>query len=163
MQIRLAGTVPESIVDGPGYRFAIFAQGCPHKCPGCQNPHTHDFAGGELHDTENIIGSVKNYPLTDGITFTGGEPFCQPEAFLELAKALKDYSIYCFTGYNFEELLSNENTAVKELLGCIDVLVDGRFIEEEISHELKFKGSKNQRELNCKESVKQGKAVILSV
>ena len=159
MKIRLAGIVPESIVDGPGYRFAIFAQGCPHKCYGCHNPHTHDFDGGTLHDTDKIIEAVKNYKLTDGITFTGGEPFCQPEAFAELAEGLKDYNIYCFTGYSFEELLNNENPDVRALLERIDILVDGRFIESEMHHELKFKGSKNQRTLDCKESMKQERVV----
>jgi anaerobic ribonucleoside-triphosphate reductase activating protein len=161
MEIRLAGIVPESIVDGPGYRFAVFAQGCPHKCRNCHNPHTHDFDGGALHLIADIAESVKKYQLTDGVTFTGGEPFRQPEAFLHLAKALRDYNIYCFTGYDFEELLNMENPAVSELLQHIDVLIDGRFDETQTSHELKFKGSKNQRILNCKESIKQGKAVVL--
>ena len=168
MQIKLAGIVPESIVDGPGYRFAVFAQGCPHNCAGCHNPHTHDANGGKIYDTEKIINQIYEYPLTDGVTFTGGEPFCQPEEFSELAKRLNEapapqrHNIYCFTGYNFEDLLKSENPAVYELLGRIDVLIDGRFIREQMSHELKFKGSKNQRVLDCKESLKQGKAVVLS-
>jgi len=161
MQIRLAGIVPESIVDGPGYRFAIFAQGCPHKCKSCHNPHTHDFDGGVLHDIADIVQNVKKHKLTDGVTFTGGEPFCQPEAFARLAAALHDYNIYCFTGYDFEELLRHENPAVRELLGSIDVLIDGRFDEMQTSHELKFKGSKNQRVIDCKESLKKGKVVLI--
>ena len=162
MQIKLAGLVPESIVDGPGYRFAVFAQGCPHKCPGCHNPHTHDFNGGKIYDTVRIAELVTEYKLTDGVTFTGGEPFCQPEEFLELAKSIEGYNIYCFSGYKFEELLAMKNSAVKELLSRIDVLIDGKFLQEQTSYLLKFKGSKNQRVLDCKESVRQGKAVVLS-
>jgi anaerobic ribonucleoside-triphosphate reductase activating protein len=161
MKIRLAGLVPESIVDGTGYRFAIFAQGCPHNCKNCHNPHTHDFNGGELYDTEDIIKLVKNYPHNDGVTFTGGEPFCQPEEFTLLAGGLENHNIWCFTGFDFEELLADENPAVRALLQRIDVLVDGRFIEEQASHELKFKGSKNQRFIDCKASVKKGRAVLI--
>ena len=160
MQIKLAGIVPESIVDGPGYRFTIFAQGCPHKCRGCHNPHTHDFNGGKFYDTEKIVESVNKYRLTDGITFTGGEPFCQPEAFSELADKLQKFNIYCFTGYNFEDLLISENPFVKMLLEKIDILIDGKFVEAETSHELKFKGSKNQRVIDCKKSIISGKVVI---
>jgi len=160
MKIRLAGLVPESIVDGTGYRFAIFAQGCPHKCKGCHNPHTHDFDGGELYDAADIINLVQNYPHNDGVTFTGGEPFCQPEAFAWLAENLEGADIWCFTGYTFEELKAMQNPAVRALLERIDVLVDGRFVEEQTSHELKFKGSKNQRFIDCKKSLKQEEVVI---
>ena len=161
MQIRLAGIVPESIVDGPGYRFAIFAQGCPHNCPGCHNPHTHDFSGGILYSTGDVINHVGEYPNTDGVTFSGGEPFCQPEAFLELAENLTEHNIYCFTGYTFEELKQNENPSVQDLLRHIDVLIDGRYIDEQRNYQLKFKGSENQRVINCKESISIRKAVLL--
>jgi anaerobic ribonucleoside-triphosphate reductase activating protein len=161
MQIRLAGLVPESIVDGTGYRFAVFAQGCPHKCPACHNPHTHDFDGGELYDTDDIIARIKSYPHSDGVTFTGGEPFCQPEAFARLAKGLEDVNIWCFTGYTFGELQAMQNPAVRALLEQIDVLIDGRFVEAEFHHELKFKGSRNQRFLDCKESLKRGEVVLV--
>ncbi|MCL2108759.1 MAG: anaerobic ribonucleoside-triphosphate reductase activating protein [Oscillospiraceae bacterium] len=161
MNIRLAGIVPESIVDGPGYRFAIFAQGCPHNCAGCHNPHTHDFGGGKSYKTEKIVKLVSEYKLTDGVTFTGGEPFCQPEAFAALADGLQNYNIYCFTGYTFDELVTAENPAVRALLDKIDVLIDGRFIESRMNYKLKFKGSDNQRLLDCKQSLKLGKAVEL--
>jgi anaerobic ribonucleoside-triphosphate reductase activating protein len=161
MQIRLAGIVPESIVDGPGYRFAIFAQGCPHKCPGCHNPHTHDFGGGTLHTVEAVIERIKSFPNTDGVTFTGGEPFCQPEAFMEIALAFPAHNIYCFTGFTFEELLQNQNPITPQLLACIDVLVDGKYIDEQRDYRLKFKGSRNQRIIDCKESTKQRKVVLL--
>ena len=80
MRFRLAGVVNDSIVDGPGLRLAVFAQGCPHHCPGCHNPQSHDFDGGEWGDTAEILRIAEDNCLLDGITLTGGEPFCQPEA-----------------------------------------------------------------------------------
>ena len=74
MLIRLAGLVPESYVDGPGIRFTIFVQGCPHNCKGCHNPETHDFAAGRLADTDRIYNKIKQFPLVHGVTFSGGEP-----------------------------------------------------------------------------------------
>ena len=74
MQIRIAGVEMESIVDGPGYRLAVFAQGCPHGCPGCHNPQTHDMAGGRMADTQEIIALLGKNPLVRGVTLTGGGP-----------------------------------------------------------------------------------------
>lgn len=165
-QIRLAGVAPESIVDGPGLRFTLFAQGCPFHCAGCHNPHTHDFGGGKIYLISDIIKRIKSNPLLDGVTFSGGEPFCQPEAFLELAERLANekingFNIHCYTGYTIEELLETKNADIHHLLSRIDALIDGKFDESKKSYELKFKGSSNQRVLNPKESVKQGKAVFL--
>lgn len=155
MQIKIAGIVEESIVDGPGIRFVIFTQGCPHHCPGCHNPHTHDFDGGRWEETEQIIASFRDNPLLKGITISGGEPFCQPAAAAELAKAAhasgKDVMVY--SGYTFEELLSGKVQDVMLLLRETDILVDGRFVEEEKSLLLRFRGSSNQRILDCKKSL----------
>ena len=90
MNIRLAGVVPESIVDGPGYRLAVFVQGCPHACAGCHNPATHDFSGGYLADTDEIIAKLGKNPLVRGVTLTGGEPMLQPQALLQVALAASD-------------------------------------------------------------------------
>lgn len=110
MQIKIAGLVPESIVDGPGIRFTVFTQGCPHHCPGCHNPQTHDFAGGEWKDTDEIIAQFQQNPLLKGITLSGGDPFVQPAACAELARAAhkagKD--VITYTGYTFEQLLSGK-------------------------------------------------------
>lgn len=147
MIIRIAGTVDDSIVDGPGLRFAIFAQGCPHSCPGCHNPDTHSFDGGKTVDTKVIIDQFSQNPLLDGITLSGGEPFCQPEACLELARAAheKGLTVWCYTGYVLDQLLQEHDPARIALLEEIDVLVDGPFIPAEKSLELKYRGSKNQR------------------
>ena len=87
MKIRVAGFENDSIVDGPGFRLAVFTQGCPHHCPGCHNPETHPFEGGQEVDTERIVQAMKDNPLLDGLTLSGGEPFCQPEPCAELARA----------------------------------------------------------------------------
>lgn len=143
--IRLYGIVPESIVDGSGYRTAIFVQGCPHHCPGCHNPGTHDPNGGKLVDIDGIIRDIDSNPLLDGITLTGGEPFCQPEACLILAKAAhaRGLDVWAYSGWTYEELIKDSRKA--QLLEEIDVLVDGRFVLEERTLSLPWRGSKNQR------------------
>ena len=145
--IRIAGVVRESIVDGPGFRFVVFCQGCPHGCPGCHNPATHDFAGGYDCELEKIIAAVDANPLLDGVTFSGGEPFCQPEAFYNLGVELKkrNLNLLAYTGYTYEELTSMEDESVNKLLSILDLLVDGRFVLEERDLTLLFRGSKNQR------------------
>lgn len=164
MLIRLAGLVPESFVDGPGIRFTVFVQGCPHRCEGCQNPETHDFEGGRLADVDKLFNKIISNPLISGVTFSGGEPFCQPEPLNYLAGLLKEkgYHLMSYTGYTFEELtaMSERNPNVKELLEKLDLLVDGRFELSQRSLELKFKGSRNQRIIDVPESLRAGKAVI---
>lgn len=145
--IRIAGVVRESIVDGPGFRFVVFCQGCPHGCPGCHNPATHDFEGGYDCDIEKIIAAVDQNPLLDGVTFSGGEPFCQPEAFYNLGVELKkrNLNLLAYTGYTYEELISMKDKSVDKLLSILDLLVDGRYVKEERDLTLLFRGSKNQR------------------
>lgn len=147
MEIRLAGIVPESIVDGPGYRLAVFVQGCPHACPGCHNPKTHDFAGGYLSDTDQIIAQMGRNPLVRGVTLTGGEPMMQAEALCEVASAAKakGMNVWCYTGYTLETLQRENNPARMRLLEHVDVLVDGPYIAHERSLELNYCGSRNQR------------------
>ena len=109
--LRIAGTVKDSIVDGPGLRYVIFTQGCPHHCVGCHNPETHDFEGGRIADTEEILEEIFSNPILSGVTFSGGEPFCQPEALLPIAVAIKEKKIHLmiFTGYLLEKLQKMEN------------------------------------------------------
>lgn len=106
--IKIAGIVRESIVDGPGIRFTIFSQGCPHGCPGCHNPETHDFAGGQDCSIERLLEEIDKDPLLAGVTFSGGEPFCQAEAFALMGKYIKKrgLTITIFSGYTYEEISS---------------------------------------------------------
>ena len=153
MLIRIAGLVPESFVDGDGIRFAIFMQGCLRNCEGCHNPETHSLDGGRLIDTQEIIAAIKKNPLLDGITLTGGEPLLQVSAANELACAAKNFglSVWCYTGFTFENL-PNEATPLME---NIDVLIDGPFIESQRDLELQFRGSRNQRLIDVKKSREQ--------
>jgi anaerobic ribonucleoside-triphosphate reductase activating protein len=91
--VRIAGIIEESIVDGPGIRMVIFAQGCPHRCKGCHNPETHDFEGGYLMSLEDIVQLPSRNPLLDGVTFSGGEPFSQAKAFSMLGRRFKDLGL----------------------------------------------------------------------
>lgn len=148
-KLRISGIVSESIVDGPGIRYTIFTQGCPHHCPGCHNPQTHDFAGGYDADTDAILREVAEDPLLQGVTFSGGEPFCQPEALLPVAKAVKEMGkdLVVYSGYTLEQLLelAKERPAIGELLDTCDILVDGPYMEALRDIDLLFRGSSNQR------------------
>ncbi len=164
-KIRVSGIINESIVDGPGIRMVIFAQGCKHKCKGCHNPNTHNFDAGEFVDIDKIISDIKKNSLLDGVTFSGGDPFEQAEAFAKLAEEVKKIglSVITYTGYTYEQLLgyASQRKGYKELLENTDVLVDGPFIMEEKSLLLKFRGSKNQRIIDVPNSI-QNKRVALA-
>jgi len=156
-KLKVSGIIEESIVDGPGLRFSVFTQGCPHCCPGCHNPGTHDFDGGYEMDIDEIFRQFKTNPLLSGITFTGGEPFCQPEPLYHLGKKVKTMgkTIVLFSGYTWEQLIekSHQEIYVKQLLSIGDILIDGPFIEALKDLELLFRGSSNQRIIelkNCK-------------
>ena len=101
MEIRIAGIESESIVDGPGLRYVVFSQGCTHNCQGCHNPETHSFFGGTVDETSRIVGEILENPLLSGVTFSGGDPFSQPEPFIDIAERLKGkgLGIWCYTGY----------------------------------------------------------------
>lgn len=162
-KLKTAGFVTESITDGPGIRFTVFCQGCPHKCKGCHNPQTWDENGGEWHTVDEIFNMISANPLVGGVTFSGGEPFMQAAAYAELAEMCiqKGLEVACYTGFTFEYLLQNGTEEQKKLLSLLDVLVDGPFKLEQRSLNLKFYGSRNQRVLNAKESLKAQKAVLM--
>ena len=164
-KIRLSGIISESIVDGPGLRFVVFSQGCPHRCKGCHNPQTFDVNGGYDMDTNDILEEVKKNPLISGITFSGGEPFLQAEQFSDLAKKSRKLglNVMSYTGYVFEDLLKKLHIRSdwKKLLENIDILVDGPFDLSKKSLLLKFRGSENQRIIDVKESLKNGHAIIM--
>jgi len=148
--LRISGTVEESVVDGPGLRFVVFTQGCPHHCPGCHNPETHDPRGGHTIDTGDILAQFDENPLLSGITFSGGEPFMQPYPLTVLAKAVKNRgkSVLIYTGYTLERLVEHKSPEVRELLALADTLIDGPYIEALRDLDLTFRGSANQRVLD---------------
>ena len=163
MDIRISGTVSESIVDGPGFRYVVFVQGCPHNCPGCHNPQTHDFNGGRVVDTDELFRECVDDPLNKGVTFSGGEPFSQAKELYELGKRFKErgYSLWCYTGWTMKELweMAESEYHVGKLLSVIDVLVDGRFIEERKSLSLPFRGSENQRLIDMKATLEENMVI----
>jgi anaerobic ribonucleoside-triphosphate reductase activating protein len=159
--MRIAGLLQDSIVDGPGLRFTVFTQGCPHRCVGCHNPETHDPNGGADVAVDEVINKMLSNPLTDGVTLSGGEPFFQPADCVKIAEAAKnaDLNIWTYTGWTFEELLGSPDPDIQKLLSLTDVLVDGRFVLRERSLNLKWRGSKNQRLLDIRRSLAEGCAV----
>ncbi len=163
-KLRLAGVIRESIVDGPGWRFVVFVQGCPHHCKNCQNPGTWDFDGGYETTVENIMKAVKEDKLLTGVTLSGGEPFTQAKELAVLARKVReaDLDVMSFSGYTYEELVNGAtvDNGWFDLLSELSLLVDGKFIEEQKSLELKFRGSRNQRIIDVRESLKVGHAVL---
>ena len=165
--IRIAGVVRESIVDGPGLRFTVFCQGCPHHCEGCHNMATHDFSGGYDCEISRILEAIDENPLLDGVTFSGGEPMCQPEAFYNLAVQVKErgLNIVTYTGFTYEELITmgESNIEVKKLMDLTDILVDGRFVLEERDLTLPFRGSANQRLIDMNLTRELGKLTLAEI
>lgn len=159
MDIRIAGIVQDSIVDGKGLRLTVFTQGCPHHCEGCHNPETHDFNGGKLMDTSEIIAMMDANPMLDGVTLSGGEPFWQIEACKLIAEAARKrrLNVWVYTGWTWEEIMRFPHK--RGMLAYIDVLVDGRFVQAQRSLSLKWRGSANQRVIDVSESLFAGTVV----
>ncbi|MBC7765349.1 MAG: anaerobic ribonucleoside-triphosphate reductase activating protein [Hyphomonadaceae bacterium] len=164
MKIRIAHCIKESIVDGPGLRYVIFAQGCKHNCPACFNPLTHPFEGGNEVDVETLLEDIKSNPLLRGVTCSGGDPMEQPAGFSQLASGAKKLGkdVWVYTGYTFEQLLamSVEQKSISTFLNQIDVLVDGMFIEERKHMDLRYRGSSNQRLIDVQKSLKDKRVVL---
>lgn len=146
--IRVAGIIAESVTDGPGIRLALFCQGCHHDCPGCHNPETHDPEGGREMTVEEITSLYDSDPLLAGMTFSGGEPFLQPEPLAVIADHVhaSGGNVIAYTGYTHSQLrkLQETQSDIGQLLDRIDLLIDGPFMLEEQSLLLPFRGSANQ-------------------
>ena len=148
-------TYPETIVDGEGIRYSIYLAGCRHHCKGCHNKASWNPQAGSLltqQKVDEIINEINANPLLDGITFSGGDPFYNPEEFLPLIKTIKErtnMNVWCYTGYTYEQLMGME--VCREILKLVDVLVDGKFIEDLYSPYLEFRGSSNQRIIKLRE------------
>lgn len=164
MVVRLAADIqPDSILDGSGIRTVIWFQGCFHNCKGCQNPETHDMNGGMVVDIDEIKMQLKNLKYQSGITLSGGDPFFQPEAALEIARFAKSIglNVWAYTGFTYEALLSDKSRL--DLLKYVDVLVDGKFMIDKKSLNCKFRGSTNQRLIDVKKSMEAGGVVLYDV
>ena len=162
MVLRMCGIERESIVDGPGFRYVVFVQGCPHRCPGCHNPESHDFDAGEDMTVQEIFEEFKQNEHLHGITLSGGEPFCQAPALVELVKLVRSLGkdVMAFSGWTYEELLAKNDPAVNELLDLTDILVDGRYEEAERNLTLVYRGSENQRVIDMKKTREAGNVVL---
>lgn len=150
MKLRIAGVVKESVVDGPGLRYTIFTQGCPHHCAGCHNPQTHDFAGGYEVTVTELFDAINKVQLISGITLSGGEPFAQAAACAELANLVKQcnrgFNVVTYSGYYHTELLTMaiNKPAIAALLNATDILIDGPYDAAKKIPNLPFRGSSNQ-------------------
>lgn len=162
MVLRMCGIERESIVDGPGFRYVVFVQGCPHRCPGCHNPESHDFDAGQDMTVQEIFEEFKQNEHLHGITLSGGEPFCQAPALVELVKLVRSLGkdVMAFSGWTYEELLAKNDPAVNELLDLTDILVDGRYEEAERNLTLVYRGSENQRVIDMKKTREAGNVVL---
>lgn len=156
----LLDIVEDTTVDGPGFRTAVYAAGCPNRCPGCHNPESWDIRRGRPVAEEEVLERILSDEFAD-VTFSGGDPMFQPQAFARLAQGIKEKSrktIWCYTGYTYENLLKNPAQAA--LLAWVDVLVDGRFEQDLYDESLLFRGSSNQRLIDVPASLRTGKVVV---
>jgi len=153
--LNLAGTVNDSIVDGPGIRFVVFAQGCSFNCTGCQNPQTHSFGTGTDILTDDLLAEITSHPLVKGVTFSGGDPFFQAASFADLAIKLKarDYEVAAYSGFTWEDVVASGTCEQLELLRHLDILVDGPFQLLRRNAMLRFRGSENQRVIDVQKSL----------
>ena len=153
--LRLSGIVEESIVDGPGLRYVLFTQGCPHRCRGCHNPQTHSLEGGFLFTTKAALEQFDGNPLLAGVTLSGGEPFLQAAPLCAVAQGVHERgnTVVTYTGYTFETLqeMAVHDPWITRLLDLTDLLIDGPYVEELRDMELRFRGSSNQRLLDRSE------------
>ncbi len=148
LPIQLFGIVRESIVDGPGMRFVVFVQGCPHHCKGCHNPESHDPAGGFATTTTRIWKNVAINPTIRGVTFSGGEPFLWGRELAAVGRCAIEagLDVMTYSGYTLEQLakMAQADDGVRALLAVTRYLVDGPFVEEKRDLTLRFRGSGNQ-------------------
>ncbi len=155
----------DSIVDGEGIRSVIWFQGCGHKCPYCQNPETWDFNGGVEVSIDEMKEKISNLEYQHGVTFSGGDPLYQLDAFIELAKHVHEckMNVWVYTGYTYEQLikLGEKDKKYIDALKEIDVLVDGPFVQKLKSFNVQFRGSSNQRIIDVQKSLSENKIILV--
>lgn len=167
--MKMAGFYDESISNGLGWRAVLFVSGCPHHCPGCHNQEAQSFNYGEEFNKKEILNRISENSILKGITISGGEPLCKENItdvvdFIKDVKKIKpNFNIWCYTGYTIEELMARGDRITNEAIEQIDVLVDGEFKQEQKDPCLKFRGSKNQRIIDLKETKHVHKIIELAV
>ena len=157
--IRVLDIIEDTMVDGPGFRTAIYCAGCRHQCAGCHNPQSWAFDGGRDMTVEQLMQIIVADPFAN-VTFTGGDPMYQAAAFAELARAIHrdtNKDIWCYTGFTYETLIQPEQ---RELLSQLDVLVDGPYVQHLRDPDLLFRGSSNQRLIDVQASLYAGEVVL---
>ena len=160
--MRYSGLIKNDITAAPGLCVSFFTQGCPHHCPGCHNPETWGFDGGKefTNDTlKEILEALTAQNIHRDLCIMGGEPLCDENAFLtrliiqEVRKHVPDAKIYIWSGYTYEELMSQSNPHILDSLRLADVLIDGPYIEAERDITLSMRGSRNQRVIDLSEKI----------
>lgn len=163
---------PVDVANGTGVRVSLFVSGCTHKCKGCFNAEAWDFNYGQPYtdETQRHIISCLDKSYIKGISLLGGEPFDPHNQdtliglLKEVREVLPEKTVWCYTGYDFEKDLNGEfakiNKSTAELLSLIDILVDGKFVQELKNPALKFRGSSNQRIIDVQASLKSGTVVL---
>ena len=137
--------IQQTMADGPGLRISIYCAGCLHHCKGCHNPQSWPMDAGHEVSIDSIMEIIKADEFSN-VSFSGGDPFYQVEAFTELARRIKEETgktIWCWTGFTYEEILADKHLSM--MLPYLDTLVDGPFILEQRDTQLHFRGSANQR------------------
>ena len=167
--MNMAGFYDESISNGLGWRAVLFVSGCPHNCPGCHNKAAQDYKYGEKFNKKEIIERINANSILKGVTISGGEPLC-PQNIAEVLDFIKEvkkekpnFNVWCYTGYTIEQLENRNDSVTDECLKQINVLVDGRFVEQKKNPTLKFRGSENQRIIDVANTLKENKVVTMKI
>lgn len=163
------------VANGVGVRISLFVSGCTHRCKGCFNEEAWDFYFGNEFTEKEIdkIIELMDYSYISGLTLLGGEPLehVNQQGLLpllrEVTKKFPNKNIWCYSGYTFEtdilEKMCKEWKETPELLSYIDVLVDGEFDIDKADMKLRFRGSRNQRIIDVKKSLKENKTVLFDL
>lgn len=165
--MRVAAIKTHSVVDGPGVRTVLFTQGCPHHCPGCHSRELWDPAGGQQMSIVVVLAAIGAGLAQgdEGVTLTGGDPLAQAEATAQLCAALHEAGVHTivYTGFCFEDILQmgEASPALRTILRCADVLVDGPFILAQRNERLPYRGSNNQRVIDLVVTRQRGEMVLL--
>lgn len=152
--MKFAGLNKNDFADGDGVCVSLWVQGCPHQCPGCQNPQTWDFNGGEEvpYDIKGqIVKAISANNIIRNFSILGGEPLCNEnldfvlDIITSVRIAYPNIKIYIWTGYTFDELIMRQDNRITEILKRANILIDGRYDEKLRDTTLKLRGSSNQQ------------------